>query len=124
MLTYLTFPLFLLSTPALASVILGNPTSGIQLEAGKEVTIEDVLVFGCAADFHTVAVDTTLQTWDSVAVTLPQTSVCGLELAVRWDPNDDVVFVPVAGFDELKVVAGAPFQGIAVDADAQSAELQ
>lgn len=109
---------------ASASTVLGNPTTGLQLQAGSATQVHELTVESCDAQTTvTIEVDLILQPTGTKQITLPEGEFCTMELAVTWPNANDSIKVGVTGFDELVLEVGEADLLISVNATNETAVL-
>lgn len=113
----------ILSTTASASIMLGNPTSGIVLVAGPKTEVVGVQAHRCEGATQSITVDEVLTVNDTVPVVFAQDTFCSIDLVVRWTSGGSTSTVPVDGFDAFKAEPSASTVWIELDASTQTAEL-
>lgn len=117
--------LFLIPSLAMASTVLGNPTSSVVLTDVAEVYVDHVVAEDCFTLAQTTFdVDATLEENDvSPLIFDADEDYCALTVHLRWAPGAPLVQVPVDGFTTLSTGINASAVEIELHAASGSATL-
>lgn len=113
-----------LTVDAIASVVIGNPTTVIEVVSGSDVAVDSLELFACRGSSSTVVVvNTTLDQGETASVVLPAGSWCDVEVTLRWSPLAALGTIPVTGFTRLDILASGATRTIELDEPSGSAQL-
>lgn len=115
--------LFLAPTLAVASTIVGNPTSSVLIVDGSDVYVHSVIAYKCTSGVETISVGATLDQWESADLDVPVGSYCTVVALIRKTPQASVEPYVVGGFDELSISTSAPEVTVEFDASTGTATL-
>lgn len=103
--------LVVLPLSAIASTVVGNPNAGITVVDGAGVYVHSVKAYRCTSGFQVLAVDETLDQWDSAGLVFEAGNYCDVVVRLRWSPGLALEPVSVVGFDVLSIVGtGGAFE--------------
>ena len=113
----------LLPAAALGSTIFGNPTTEVVLVDGDDVFVHSVTAYRCGGGSQSIAVNTTLDQWDTTWITLGVDTYCDVVVRVRWTAGGEIVPVAVSGFDALVVSTSGSVLDIELSASLEKARI-
>jgi hypothetical protein len=114
-----------ITSPAMASIIFGNPITQTKLVSGGSVNVIGVRAFKCSGGSDWREINTILyDEGDWAGFTLPNNqSYCDMEVDIKWTLSGPVEHEPVTGFDELHTTSQGEAFEIQLDSDFTTAVL-